>query len=239
MGHRVSRTLSRIAVALFGPAFGAVPAADSTSPAARLFAERCCAMCHDSGQERIPTRAALSERSADAVVKALTFGVMRSQASGLTALEVDGLATFLTGQKPGLGAVAGPESNPCPEPSRSVSPGNHQWNGWGQDTSNARFQSQPGLSMRGVAKARAQVGRWIPYRDGVRTADGGRWAGIRDQCVRASVFARCRIRMHGDWIFDAPASWRTAVSVGRIRPPGSAAGLVAAFFGDDSGAVYA
>ena len=54
-----------------------------------------CAMCHDHAEGSIPPRAVLASRSRERIVDALTRGVMRPHAEGLTTAEIDGLAAYL------------------------------------------------------------------------------------------------------------------------------------------------
>src|SRR5882762_374848 len=54
-----------------------------------------CAVCHDHPQERIPPKSLLGTRTHDYIVNALTKGAMQTQASGLSAGEIDAVATHL------------------------------------------------------------------------------------------------------------------------------------------------
>lgn len=62
--------------------------------AAALYAQRC-AVCHDNPSGNIPPRALLATRPKARIVAALATGIMRAQADGLTAKEIDGLAEYL------------------------------------------------------------------------------------------------------------------------------------------------
>src|SRR5262245_42859682 len=64
--------------------------------AAQLFAERC-ASCHEAaaaGAARIPTVAQLKAMTPTAILKALDSGIMRSQASALSANDRQAIANF-------------------------------------------------------------------------------------------------------------------------------------------------
>ncbi len=65
-----------------------------TRPAAALYAQRC-AICHDNPSGNIPPRALIATRPRPRIVEALTTGIMRAQADGLTPKEIDGLAEYL------------------------------------------------------------------------------------------------------------------------------------------------
>lgn len=62
--------------------------------AAALYTQRC-AVCHDHPSGNIPPRALLATRRRARIVEALTTGIMRAQANGLTRKEIDGLAEYL------------------------------------------------------------------------------------------------------------------------------------------------
>jgi len=59
-----------------------------------IYEERC-AICHDHPEGRIPPRALIASRPRDYIVQALTEGVMRPQAEGLSAAEIDAVARYL------------------------------------------------------------------------------------------------------------------------------------------------
>lgn len=68
--------------------------ADSGLDGATLFQQRC-AMCHDHPQGNIPPRAIIASRSQAQIVEALTRGVMRAQASGLSERDIEAVAEFV------------------------------------------------------------------------------------------------------------------------------------------------
>lgn len=81
------------------PAAAAQPApppvvADSGLDGAALYQQRC-AMCHDHPQGNIPPRQLIASRSHSRIVDTLTHGVMRAQASGLSANDIDAVARYL------------------------------------------------------------------------------------------------------------------------------------------------
>lgn len=114
-----------------------------------------CASCHDNASDRTPTKESLSSRGPDDIIEALTHGVMRPMAAGLSQTDMEALALYLTG-KPALPKVAeGPEAFPCPtaDPIR-LTP--DSWNGWGVDEANTRFQPRPGLKAADVPKLKVK-----------------------------------------------------------------------------------
>ncbi|MEL1262890.1 ThuA domain-containing protein [Pseudoxanthomonas putridarboris] len=84
-------------------AVGTVPAAEAASAAQAglagqgaedIYRQRC-AMCHDHPQGNIPPRALIAMRPHPRIVDALTGGIMRAQAQGLSADQIDELARYL------------------------------------------------------------------------------------------------------------------------------------------------
>ena len=63
-------------------------------PAAMLYTQRCAA-CHDHPQGNIPPRAVIATRPHTRIVDALSRGVMRPHAAGLSAQQIDDLARYL------------------------------------------------------------------------------------------------------------------------------------------------
>src|SRR4051812_13583459 len=53
-----------------------------SAPGSVLF-QQFCSSCHDHPKDRIPARDVIAKRTPDEVMRALTNGVMRTQAAGL------------------------------------------------------------------------------------------------------------------------------------------------------------
>lgn len=66
-----------------------------------------CASCHDGGVLQAPRREALAALPAERIEAALTVGVMRAQAAGLSASDRAAVAKFLSHVEPGHGATKG------------------------------------------------------------------------------------------------------------------------------------
>ncbi len=200
-----------------------------------LYFKRC-AQCHENPTDRAPPRYALAWYPPRAILRALDAGVMRQQASGLTDTERKAVASFLT--VPDLSAVPQPrpEANLCartvapPEPSRS------DWNGWGRDLANRRYQSEESLAARDVPRLKlkwvfaypgshafgqpVEVGGWVFLTTGV---------GLVYALDAASGCTR--------WTRDVGAPVRGAPTIGWLRVGGRERAV--AFFGDASGRVHA
>jgi mono/diheme cytochrome c family protein len=76
--------------AIAGTSAAASPSADG----ATIYQQRCSA-CHDNAVGNIPPRSLLKTRSHARIVDALTAGVMKPMAQGLTAEQIESLARYL------------------------------------------------------------------------------------------------------------------------------------------------
>src|SRR5271169_2679604 len=141
----------RLPFAAFAILTGYVSAAPPDGAA--LYKARC-ATCHDNPQAqlRTPKREEVAARTPEAVLAALSTGAMVTQAAGLTEEEDRAIAAYITGKtfgNTGAEAMAGQ----CAAPPKKFAPNaKADWNGWGVDPTNSRFQPNPGLSADDVPK---------------------------------------------------------------------------------------
>lgn len=61
----------------------------------RAIYRQRCAMCHDHPQGNIPSRARIAARPRAEVIEALTHGVMRPHAAGLSVQDIEAVAGAL------------------------------------------------------------------------------------------------------------------------------------------------
>ena len=109
-----------------------------------IFQERCMS-CHGNpdASVRAPEPAALRQMTPEAILGALTTGVMTLQGQSLSDEEKRQVAESLAGRPLGTGTAgdAAAMPNRCasnlPLSNPAASPG---WNGWGVDAGNSRFQ---------------------------------------------------------------------------------------------------
>jgi polyvinyl alcohol dehydrogenase (cytochrome) len=151
-------------------------------------------------------------------------------------------------------AALGPEKNLCASRAEPVALGSVQWNGWGRDLANTRYQPEPAIRATDVAKLSL---KWaFGFQGGLAV---GQPTMVDDRLFVTTSAGRiysldaktgCTY-----WTYDAPSGSRTAVSIGELGQQKRAAiprklkrtlahldvikAPSAAFFGDDSGAVYA
>ncbi|MGH9799140.1 MAG: c-type cytochrome, partial [Blastocatellia bacterium] len=128
---------------------------DAPPDGAKLYAERC-AVCHDNAQDRIPPKNIIARRAPDEVMTALTTGSMKTQASGLKPLEIRAIAVYLTGKEP-TGVIDPSQlANRCQATAAPINLKAANWNGWGLDSDNTRFQPKPGLKAEDVPKLKVK-----------------------------------------------------------------------------------
>ena len=142
----------------------------------------------------------------------------------------------------------------CPSAAGPVALGNAQWNGWGRGADNTRYQPEPAIRASDVAKLAL---KWaFGYQSGT---EFGQPTIVDERLFVTSSTGRiysldaktgCTY-----WTYDAAAGSRTAITIGELARPRVAAlprrlkrtlahldvikAPSAAFFGDDTGAVYA
>jgi polyvinyl alcohol dehydrogenase (cytochrome) len=186
-----------------------------------------CASCHDAGGERTPRKDALIAMGPDAIVNALSRGVMRANAVGLSDDDIEAVAVYVTGHAPLPPVAAGPEPNLCAhaDPIRLESGG---WNGWSPDAANSRFQPKPGLAAADVPKLKV---KWTFAYGGSKntqvTAVGDRLFLGSNAGKIYSLNAKTGCAY---WRYDAKGGVRTAPVVARLAASPSG---YAVFMGDD------
>ena len=209
---------------------GAASAQAGLADGAEVYAANC-ATCHDDTRPRMPTRDALRERSAQQIQTALVSGAMRQFGASLTATERRSVAEFLAGESAGTldsAVTTLPDSAYCTsEPAAGIDLSAPSWNGWGVDLENRRFQPTPGLTADEVPRLQLRWAFAFP-----NVTDAGSQATI--VAGRALLGTRSGLVYSLDattgcvqWVHEAPASVRSAISVGPA--PG---GGFTAYFGD-------
>jgi polyvinyl alcohol dehydrogenase (cytochrome) len=208
----------------------------ATSPeGAELYKQRC-AVCHDNPQDRIPPLFLIRRRSAEDVIQTLTTGSMKQQASGLSASQIRALAIHLTGKEPGTSVQVNLEANRCKDSVGAIKLNGAQWNGWGRDLDNSRYQPEPGIKAEDVSRLKV---KWAfvhpgPMATGQPTVIGDRLFLTTEMgqifCLNAQT--GCTY-----WTMNAGAAVRAAISIGPL--PAGARAKVALYFGDEKSTVQA
>ena len=195
-----------------------------------LYKQRC-ASCHDGKpQPRMPSRQELSARTPELIYQAMLSGAMTSQATGLSSDEERAIARFLTGKEFGSGPKIG--TGNCSTPATTLNLNDRDWNGWSVDLANSRYQPKPGMSTADVPNLKL---KWAVAFQGetVRSAQpsvvGERvFTGSASGVYSLDAASGCLY-----WKYDAGATVRTAISIGK------AGGKTIAYFGDVRARVHA
>ena len=222
--------------------------AQTASGTIRQFEERC-ATCHRNvgvaraaGAEQAPDIATLQKMAPETVYAAMANNPIPAHAVDLPDNIKRGFAEFVGGRR--LGSVpagaARSMSNQCATNSRLADPSaGPAWNGWGVDTTNARFQTAKAASLTATQVPSLKL-KWAfgfpsaASMYGQPTVAAGRiFIGV-DTGYVYSIDAKTGCVY---WSFQAAAGVRNAINVGPVKGHGSTA--YAAYFGDLRGNVYA
>jgi polyvinyl alcohol dehydrogenase (cytochrome) len=202
--------------------------------------EQHCGSCHSApaAGSRAPDRIALSQRTPESILEAITTGSMRVNAQGLTDAQKRIVAEQLALRPLGAAAsgAASTMKNACvvaPAPSPIEPAG--RWSGWGVDPGNSRYQTAGALEPEDIPSLELKWAFAFPNGSsafGQPAVDAGRlYVGSDNGFVYAlNASSGC---VH--WSFQAQAGVRTAISIGSLP----ASGGTAIYFGDLKGNVYA
>ena len=199
--------------------FAAVAHAQAPPPDGAELYKRTCAQCHDNGTNRAPNRDAFKALAAERVLAAMETGSMITMANNRTAAERRAIAEFLTGKSLNNPLVTTPPAAAMCTASSTFNPNSGpRWTGWGQNTSNTRFQDAAGagLTASDVPKLKLKWAFAFPgdlQSYAQSTIAGGRlfvgsWGG---KVYSLNAATGC---IH--WFFDAGQGVRSAISVGRV-----------------------
>lgn len=228
------------ALILTAATFAAANARDGKA----IYAERCAA-CHDSAIERTPPKAQLMGHTHEFIVQMLTEGLMRVQAQGLSAADIDAVAGYLVAEgkaaQLNTSTLADPDlqANRClkPPPRFKIEAGD--WNGWTPDLDNARFQRHAKLGARDVPKLKP---KWVFAYPGGRvygppSVVGGRvFVGTVNGAV-VSLDAKTGCTLWARKIGPYPI--KTSVVVEEWKKTKATPQRFVAYFGDVDGHIFA
>jgi polyvinyl alcohol dehydrogenase (cytochrome) len=201
----------RIPIALFvvSSCFAAAP------DGAALYKSRC-AVCHEGKpQPHMPTHDELVARAPEAIVKVMFEGSMQPQASGLTEEEGRAIARYITGKEFST-APAAAMTGECTASGKPFSVVSTDWNGWGQNLDNSRYQPKPGLASSEVPKLKLKWAFGFPGDTSAQsqpTVVGGR---IFVGSVSGNLYSLDASSGCIYWTYKAGASIRNAPSIGKV-----------------------
>jgi polyvinyl alcohol dehydrogenase (cytochrome) len=200
---------------------------------AAIYKQRCAA-CHDAPKERVPALSAIKAMSGEAIYLALTAGLMKTQAEGLSTDQIFSLITYIA---PTGGSHAAPPvlTPTCKGDAAFDASAGAQWNGWSTSLTNSRFQdaASAGLSPAGVPKLKLKwafnLGDVTVARSQPSIAGGRVFIGSQTGAVYSLDADTGCTR----WGYQAGTGIRSGVALGEAR------GISAIFFGDAGGTMYA
>ncbi|HEX5262071.1 MAG TPA: PQQ-binding-like beta-propeller repeat protein, partial [Phenylobacterium sp.] len=191
-----------------------------------IFKARC-ATCHEPAVDRAPTRQELGARSPEDVYDVLTTGRMKAMAEGMTPAELYGVVRFITGKSPTPQVAQGPDPNLC-KSNGPLQPNGPQWNGWGRDLVNSRYQPKPGFAAADIPRLKV---KWAFAYPGTKNTEplifGDRLfvASLGGKAYSLDAKTGC---VH--WRYDFKGGARASMSIG---PLASAPSRYALYVGDD------
>ena len=200
---------------------------------AALYKARCAA-CHDNATSaRTPKREELAGLTPESITTTMFSGAMLTQSVGLSQAEGRAIAIYLTGKEFRTGSES--IQGQCSAPARKFSIGDADWNGWGVESGNSRYQPKPGLAAADVPKLKLKWAFGFPGASvtfGQPTVVGGRvFVGSADGTVYSLDASTGCVY----WAYKAGAGVRTAISIA----PAKTGGRYAAYFGDTTASAQA
>ena len=196
-----------------------------------------CASCHDTGKDAAPDRYALNARTPEEVLAKISNGPHAAHAQQLSEFTKRVVAVYVGGRP--LGAAAAGEKSAMKGACTTARPfaplAGSEWNGWGADLANTRYQPTPGLAAGDVPNLTLKWAFGFPMGNssyGQPAIVGGRVFVGADTGFVYSLDAPSGCVY---WSFRAAAGVRTAPTVGA----GSGANRFLLYFGDIRANVYA
>ena len=192
-----------------------------------------CAQCHEPAVGRAPTRELLGARAPEEVYDALTLGAMKPMAEGLSDAQLYGVVRFITGKSPVPNQVQAADPNPC-KTNGPLQPNGPQWNGWGRDLANSRYQPKPGFTAGEIPRLKV---KWAFSYPGTKNSQplvfGDRVfvASMSGKVYSLDTATGC---VH--WRYDWRGGARASMSIGKLKAAPSGWAL---YLGDDRMFVHA
>ncbi len=236
MQFAVKTNLAFLALASLAMAFAAPRISAQAAPDGAALFQQHCATCHAgaaAATSRAPTRAVLAEKTQQEILQTLESGAMVIYGNQMNEAERRAVAAFLSSKiatdisRANLCASAPPIT-----PAGLANP--HNWNGWGVDVVNSRYQPHTSLDPDSAAHLQLKWAFGIPNASsalGQPTIVSGRlFIGSGDGTVYAlDASTGCTI-----WAFKADTTVRDAITVAAGDD-----GRAFAYFGDSEANLYA
>lgn len=194
-----------------------------------------CAACHNHPAARVPSLRAIKAMSAEAIYMALTSGVMKSQAAGLSTEQVIALIRYIapTG---GTHTAAPVLTRTCKsQPAFPTGANTPEWNGWSPSITNSRFQNAASAGLTAADLSRLKL-KWA-FNLG-QVSDARSQPAVIGPYLFIGSSTGAFYALDADfgctlWGFRAESSIRGGAAIGK------AGGKPAVFFSDTGANIYA
>jgi polyvinyl alcohol dehydrogenase (cytochrome) len=217
------------------------PNAVSSQAAGEALFGTYCATCHEGrgANPQAPGRDVMRRMSAEQILESLERGAMRTRAAERSRAQRRALAEYLSGKPLGVGYGGSiPKSAFCGSAPglRADALGGPAWNGWGNGTANARFQSAAAAGLKADDLSRLTL-KWAFGFPGATSAGtqpvviGGR---VYVATAEGDVYVLDAKTGCVHWTLEVEAGIRSAIT---IEQRGN--GQLVAYFGDQTANVYA
>src|SRR5665213_175638 len=194
-----------------------------------------CAACHDnaSAESHAPKREQIAARKPESVVAAMFDCAMIVQASSLTLEEGRAIARFITGKE--FSTVSEVSLGKCETPAKKLSLAASDWNGWGAEADNARYQAKPGLSAADIPRLKLKWAFGFPGDSRAYAQPAVAGGRLFVGSAGGKVYSLDAATGCTYWSFKADGPVRTAISIARSKT----GGRYIAYFGDLRATAYA
>ena len=201
-----------------------------------------CSVCHNNPVQGAPTAAVIREMTPERIYDSLMSGSMKMHAEGLSDIQKQRVAEFMSGRPLGSAKVGDGKNMPnqCrTNPTLSNPANGPAWNGWGADSANTRFQPQQNARLTAAQVPQLKLKWAFGYpagesANGQPTVASGRVFVGGDNGFVYSLDAATGCVY---WSFENGSIVRNALTIGPITGQGSA--RYAVYLGDGHANVYA
>ena len=203
-----------------------------------LYAAHCAA-CHDHPTGRVPAKAVIGANTAFEIFYVLNNGIMRPYAVGLSGSERVSIAEYLSENKTGdqtTQSLSGAEAPKCAAEPPPLDLAAADWNGWGRDVQNTRYQPAPGLLSSDLARLKLKWAMAVSAnRNGQPVVAGGR---VFTNDSSRSVYSLDAKSGCAYWHFSAQVATRNTIFLAPLADS-KLPNRIGAFFVDGDGDLYA
>jgi polyvinyl alcohol dehydrogenase (cytochrome) len=232
-----------LTLATYGLSVSAESVNNNTMPSAKSGEEiytTICALCHEAGVPKAPSKSMLNFISPSAIYRALTEGIMQAQAAVLTLEEKKAVAEYLSGRKLSTEALNSKPPSCDKAANEFATDDPPALEGWGFTPDNRR-EIPTAVAGINASNAKNLSLKWVfAFPDAVRArshptaAAGAIFVGSQD----GTVYSLDRKTGCVRWSFQARAEVRTGIVVAPWDAQDATANPLL-YFGDFLGNVYA